>query len=261
MKRPSLAAIVLVLSLAHPARTHYNMLLPDAASVKRGQEVVITYQWGHPFEHQLFDAPAPAEFSVFDPAGSQRNLSASLEKIAVTGEQKQVRAYRTRFTASDRGDYVFLLRTPPIWMEEEHEFLLDTVKVALHVQIQRGWDRPVGAALEMVPLTRPYGLEPGTAFQAQALAGGKALAGALVEVEHYHAAPPKDLPPDEQMTRTAKTDPNGVVTCTLGVPGWWAITVQTDGGKAKHDGAEFPVRRRSTLWVFVDDRTSSKSSP
>ena len=261
MKRPSLAAMIVVLSLAHPAGAHYNMLLPDAASAKRGQVIAVTYQWGHPFEHQLFDAPAPAEFTVFSPAGSKRNLTSSLEKMTVAGEQKQVRAYRTQFTASERGDYVFLLQTPPIWMEEDHEFLLDTVKVTLHVQIQKGWDRAVGAALEMVPLTRPYGLEPGMVFQAQALAGGKGLAGALVEVEHYHVAPPKDLPPDEQITRTVRTDPNGVVTCTLAAPGWWAITVQTVGGKAKHEGAEFPVRRRSTLWVFVDDRSSGKSFP
>jgi cobalt/nickel transport protein len=106
----------------------------------------------------------------------------------------------------------------------------------------------------MAPLTRPYGLQPGLTFQAQVLAGGKPLAGALVEVEHYNAAPPKELPPDEQITRTAKTDPSGVVTATLTEPGWWCLAAGRDGGTREHDGKPFPVRQRSILWVFVDEK-------
>ena len=47
---------------------------------------------------------------------------------------------RFRFTPESRGDYVLVLQTPPIWMEEEGEFFQDTVKVILHVQAQKGWD-------------------------------------------------------------------------------------------------------------------------
>ena len=50
-----------------------------------------------------------------------------------------------------------------------------------------------------------------------------ALARALVEIERYNAVVPKELPPDEQITRTAKTDPNGIFTCTLTEPGWWCL--------------------------------------
>ena len=35
------------------------MLLPASPSGASEQEVVIVYQWGHPYEHQLFDAPNP----------------------------------------------------------------------------------------------------------------------------------------------------------------------------------------------------------
>jgi uncharacterized GH25 family protein len=178
---------------------------------------------------------------------------------------KGVTAYRLRFTPEQRGDYTLVLTTPPIWMEEDQEFLQDSVKVVLHVQAQNGWDRTAGPSretgLELVPLTRPYGLQPGTVFQAQALAGaGKRptpLAGALVEVERYNRMPPRSLPPDEQITRTAKTDPNGVATCTLPEAGWWAITVQQRGqAQAEHDGKPFPVRRRATLWVYVEDKVA-----
>src|SRR5262249_16731889 len=158
-----------------------------------------------------------------------------------------------------RGDYVFVLHSAPIWMKEEQEFLQDTVKVVLHVQVQKGWDAAAPLPFDILPLSRPYGLQPGMVFQAQVRLGSsahhpRAFAGGLVEIEHYNVVPPTMLPPDEQITRTAKTDPNGVVTCTLTEPGWWCITAQRDGGKKTHDGKEYPLKERATLWVFIDDK-------
>ncbi len=106
--------------------------------------------------------------------------------------------YRFAFTPEQRGDYVFVLKAPPIFLEEEAEFVQDVVKVIYHVQAQKGWDAPVGAAgLQWTPLTRPYGLEPGMFFQAQT------TPWALAEVERYNTMPPKTLPPDEHITRGA----------------------------------------------------------
>ena len=43
---------------------HFNMLLPQTATAKKGEALTFTYQWGHPFEHQLFDAPSPQSLIV-----------------------------------------------------------------------------------------------------------------------------------------------------------------------------------------------------
>jgi uncharacterized GH25 family protein len=234
------------------------MLLPQAASVKKRAPVTLIYQWGHPFEHELFDAPAPSRLAVFAPDGKETELTKALEKVkSLTPDGKQVTAYRLRFTPERRGDYTFVLATPPIWMEEDKEFLQDTVQVVLHVQAQKGWDADTGRRFKLVPLTRPYGFQPGMVFQTQVVAPGtkqpvQPLAGGLVEVEHYNARRPQSLPPDEQITRTMRTDPNGVATCTLTAPGWWCITAQRPGGEQEHDGKRYPVRQRATLWVFVD---------
>jgi len=239
-------------------QAHYNMLLPQTASVGRNEPVALLYQWGHPFEHQLFDAPAPRRVVVRHPDGKKTDLTRMLEKTTLPAPcGHQVTVYRLSFKPEERGDFLFTLATPPIWMPEEEEFFQDTVKVVLHVQVQKGWDAAAGQAFEIVPLTRPYGLEPGMVFQAQVFGqgGDKPIAGTLVEIEHYHATSPKDLPPDEQITRTAKTDANGVVTCTLTDPGWWCLTAQRDGGKREHEGKSFAVKQRTTLWVFVDERS------
>jgi cobalt/nickel transport protein len=261
MRKVTGLALAALAAAATPSNAHFNMLLPEHASVKKGETVTILYQWGHPFEHQLFDALRPERLSVQSPDGKQTDLLDSLEKTTVpAGEGKSVTAYRLRFTPDSRGDYVFLLRTPPIWMEEEGEFFQDTVKMILHVQAQKGWDVPAGAEFELVPLTRPYGLQAGMVYQAQLRfhpPGSPVVftpATKPIEIEHYNVAPPKELPSDEQVTRTARPDRSGAVTATLTEAGWWCLTAVRRGEPRAHEGKERPVQERTTLWVFVDEK-------
>jgi cobalt/nickel transport protein len=165
---------------------------------------------------------------------------------------------------------VFLLQSAPVYLEDDKEYVQDTVKVILHVQAQKGWDAQQSNDLEWVPLTRPYGLYPGMVFQAQMtivaphLKVEKArsilpLRGAMVEIERYNSKPPASVPTDEFITRTVKTDPSGVVTTTLPESGWWGLTVARPGTiLVKHDGKEIKARQRSTLWVRVDRRPETK---
>jgi cobalt/nickel transport protein len=255
-----LCGLAVLLWIAPNGHAHFNMLLPDKPSAKKGGEVVITYQWGHPFEHQLFNAQPPESVMVHSPDGKSTNVTKEIKKVQLPAEDKKtVTAYTLSVTPDQRGDYVIVLKTPPIWMEEDKEFLQDTVKVVVHVQAQKGWDhRTLVHGIEMTPLTRPYGLQPGMTFQAifenhQLDLKKQALVNALVESEHYNPKPPKVLPPDEQMTRSAKTDPNGVVTCTLTEPGWWCIAAHHSDGEKERDGKKYPIRHRAIHWVYVDE--------
>lgn len=248
--------------MSSPAQAHYSMLFPHVASARSGQAVTILLQWGHPFEHQLGNAPPPQDLTVLSPSGKKADLTRTLEELNIPcPDGKKVRTFQCRFTPEERGDFVFVLHSSPIWMEEDREFFVDTVQVVLHVQAQRGWEASFGKGLQMTLLTRPYGLEPGTVFQTRVLADGQPLAGTIVEVERYNATPPDKLPPDEQITRTVKTDPAGVVTVSLMEPGWWGITASRRHGKKEHDGKSFPIRERVTLWVFVDDPKSIQNAP
>jgi uncharacterized GH25 family protein len=263
-----LLALSWLASAACPAAAHYNMLLPQAASAKRGEPVTFLYQWGHPFEHQLFDAPQPESVYVLEPDGRRTDLTRSLQKVEVPGEgQKKVTAYQFRFTPEQRGDFVFIPATPPIWIPEEEKFFQDTVRVTLHVLTQKGWDVvgwPGGTDFfGLAPLTRPYGLRPGMVFQAQVWAAPEPGAATrepvpfcrgLVEIERYNPAPPRELPADEFITRTVRTDPNGVATGTLPEAGWWALTAVRDGTPRERNRKKYPVERRATFWVFVDEK-------
>src|SRR5947209_387452 len=92
---------------------HFNMLLPQQASATRGQPVSFVYQWGHPFEHQLFPAPLPQSLLVLSPAGKKTDLASTLEKsTAPAANAREVIVYRLQFTPMQRGDFLFLLGTP-----------------------------------------------------------------------------------------------------------------------------------------------------
>lgn len=274
MRAPVCGMVAWLILFSGTAAAHFNMLLPQSASTKKGETITITYQWGHPFEHQLFDAPQPQSLIVLQPDGKRVELTDKLEKTTrkaginrtrsvSEGNDKDATAYQIRFTPPERGDYVFVLRTPPIWMEEDGEFLQDTVKLVLHVQAQKGWDAVAGD-FELVPLTRPYGLRAGMVFQTETAIrqeqgriaeNGKRM---MVEIERYNAEPPKKLPPDEHITRTVRLDSKGVATTSLNEPGWWCLTVSRPQGTRMRDGKSYPLRQRATLWVFVDEASRSE---
>jgi cobalt/nickel transport protein len=226
------------------------MLLPSTATAKKGETITLTYQWGHPFEHQLFDAPRPRSLIVIAPDGQKSELTEQLEKSTRKAGDKDAVVYQLRFTPRQRGDFLFVLQTPPMWMEEGGEFLQDAVIVVLHVQAQKGWDALYEDEFMLSPLTRPYGLRAGMVFQAQ-IHGPRT--NGLVEIERYNARPPKLLPPDEHITRTVKPDRNGVATTTLTESGWWCLTAARTHGTHMREGKSYPLRQRRTLWVFVDE--------
>src|SRR5579884_1965142 len=262
--RTALLGMIAGLSLyAGSGAAHFNMLLPQTASAKKGETLTIIYQWGHPFEHQLFDAPQPQELVVLSPDGQRAELTDRLVKSTCKAGARDVTVYQLSFAPQQRGDYVFVLRTPPIWIEEDSEFLQDTVKMVLHVQSQKGWDAAVGD-FELVPLTRPYGLRPGMVFQVETFPARSVSEGSprsrcgLVEIERYNAEPPKKLPPDEDITRTVRLDGNGVATTTLCEAGWWCLTVSRPQGTRMRDGKRYPLRQRATFWVFVDESARSE---
>jgi cobalt/nickel transport protein len=249
------------LGVVSSANAHYHILLPQYAYAERDKAVSFILEFGHPFEHQLFDTSKPDKLVVVSPDGKTADLRTSLKRATIkNSEQKDVAIYRFTFVPRQRGDFSFVAEAAPVWMAEEQMFLKDAVRVTLHVLSQKGWDNSLGQGFEMVPLTRPYGLQPGMVFQAQALFDGKPVSRSLVEIERMNPAPPKDLPADEQITRTVRTDPNGIATCTVIEPGWWSVTARREAGTLDRDGKMFPVRERSTLWVYVDEKLQAKDT-
>src|SRR5689334_1536809 len=103
--RPVLALALGGLLIAS-ARAHYNMLMPETPSARKGEAVTLIYRWGHPFEHQLFDAPEPQAIFVLGPDGKRTDLTKS-RQARVEGAAF-ARGCAVEFTPPARGDYVFV---------------------------------------------------------------------------------------------------------------------------------------------------------
>lgn len=248
----SIAVVAAICLLTVDAQAHYHVLLPDKSDVAAGDEVKWSYRFGHPFEHEFFDASAPAAVYVVHPDGTRTDLTKTIEKYTFAGSAgKMVAGYRFAFTPPKRGDFTVVAVAPAVTLQGEDLPLKDVAKCVLHVRTQNGWDQRAvdekTAPVELSPLTRPYGLSPGSTVQMEVettTAERKPIGRCEIEIEKYNSAPPKALPPDEFVTRTARTDRAGSASVTLLESGWWAITANHDDGKVRH---------RSTFWMLVSE--------
>jgi cobalt/nickel transport protein len=140
-------------------------------------------------------------------------------------------AYKASFIVDQMGDSVVFVK-----YEDEDEKLIDYVKAVIHCGVEAwdGWDAKLGQKAEIVPFTRPYGLEESFVFTGTALYDGNALPDANVEVEMYHTL---DLgveiietaetmfayDPPMMFTRVTKTNAAGEFAYTLDEPGIWFV--------------------------------------
>src|SRR5262249_14929994 len=93
--------VSLVLVSTPTSYAHFHMLLPEKHSIKEGEQVVVTYQFGHPFEHELGDAEKPVRATAFAPDGKSTDLLPDLGKADLSAaDGKKVVGYRFTFRPS-----------------------------------------------------------------------------------------------------------------------------------------------------------------
>ena len=241
-----LLAGILLASAVGMASAHFTMIFPSDSEAtvwdvtpedyiaELGDTKTVYIMWGHPYEHISFDMASVPEVSVMKPDGTVLPLTA--EEISVNGMDEEgnlgtFSAYKASFTVDQMGDSVVFVK-----YKDEDEKLTDYVKAIIHcgVEAWEGWDAEIGQKAEIVPFTRPYGLEEGFVFTGTALYDGNALSDADVEVEMYHTLDlgkeivetaetmfPYD--PPMMFTRVTKTNAAGEFAYTLDEPGIWFV--------------------------------------
>jgi cobalt/nickel transport protein len=209
---------------------------PEDYIAELGETKTVYIMWGHPYEHISFDMASVPEVSVRKPDGTIEQLTT--EEITVDGMDEEGNpgtfvAYKASFIVDQRGDSIVFVR-----YEDEDQKLTDYVKAIIHCgeEVWEGWDAELGQKAEIVPFTRPYGLEESFVFTGNALYDGNALPDADVEVEKYHTLDlgkkvvetaetmfPYD--PPMMFTRLTKTNAAGEFAYTLDEPGIWFVGV------------------------------------
>lgn len=232
------------------------------------EEVDILLSMMRPFLHEGLDVDMPQLFAVLrhdaDPNATEGG--AQPERRDLLGDVEEIRyldqkAWGANVGLDKPGLYQFLMEGRPWWDEERQTFLRHQATLALPVHgVERGWSEPAGQSFEIVPLTRPFGLNAPALFSGRILLDGKALAGAKVRMLRINAdGAAAPTPWHEDMAAISNAE--GEFSFLLAQPGWWCCEAITDGPPLKGpDGELKPVERGALFWLFVDGAPTAREA-
>jgi nickel transport protein len=247
-----LSAAALVLMVSGPVFAHFGMLIPSQATVSKADPKTLDLQisFSHPFESVGMDMAKPKAFGVLA-GGSKEDLLGALKPMQVMGKA----AWSAPYTVKRPGVYIFFMDPEPYWEPAEDSFIVHHTKVVVPAfGGEEGWDKEVGQKIEIVPLTRPFGLYAGNVFQGIVKLDGKNMPYAEVEIEFYNKDGKAEAPTEYMVTQAVKADRNGVFTYAAPKAGWWGFAALTTADfKLKKDGKDKAVEIGGVIWVYFQD--------
>lgn len=219
------AAVLVGLLAAHQAQAHMFWLVADRDTPAPGQTVQVEVGWGHKFPRdEEIKAERLASVKVMDAQGRELSLT-------------QVSPTLYEFVPSQAGVYLVLAQVAPDFLSKTPEgfklqskqdlpealfcFRFDmTAKTVLTTgPTAEGFDRNLGAPLEIIPLSNPAALATGQTLALRVMFQGEPLPDAEVKVIPATSASPAAA------VAAAKTDARGEARTTLHQPGRWLFHV------------------------------------
>jgi len=221
-KWPFFVVIGLFLFLSNSqVLAQFALIIPSDSMIMQDEdrEVKVTLSYSHPFEGKGMDMARPSQFGVKNYRW-KKSLANRLEKTDVMGHEGWEVVYRL----ARSGVYIFYMEQEPLWVPEEDRFVSHNAKTVTAVSgSEEGWDETVDLAMEIVPLTRPFGLYTGNVFQGIVMLDRKPLPLAKVEIVYYNKDGHAVVPADFMIIQVVKTDSNGVFTYAAPRAGWWGL--------------------------------------
>jgi cobalt/nickel transport protein len=247
-----LLTAALVLMVSGPVFAHFGMLIPSQATVSKADPKTVDLQvsFSHPFEMVGMDMAKPKAFGVMT-GGSKKDLLGTLKPARVMDKA----AWSSQYNLKKPGVYTFYMDPDPYWEPAEDSFIAHYTKVVVPAfGDEEGWDKDVGFKIEIIPLTRPFGLYAGNVFQGIVTLGGKPLPYAEVEIEFYNKDKKVEAPNEYMVTQAVKADRNGVFTYAAPKAGWWGFAALTTADfKLKKDGKDKAVEIGGVIWVYFQE--------
>lgn len=249
MKRALTVALSL---LPLTAQAHFLVLKPstDIVEGSTAKKIKIEARFTHPMEGSPNMPFNPVKSGIFFngkvlPIQWQKHLIQ-----AEPGSKKMVPYYTAEVKLKRPGVYQFFIVPDYYFEPAEEKFIRQITKVVVEAYgVEEGWDRPVGLKVEIVPVSRPFGLWEGNTFIGRVYINGKPAPNTTVEVEYLNTKGIK-VPADAFITQTVKTDKDGYFYYTIPWAGWWGFSAIGEGGKRKYkDGKVYPVELDAVIWV------------
>ncbi len=240
-----------------PAYAHFQMIIPsdDIVSAGESRQLNIGLMFTHPFEGMGLNMKSPKRFGVWV-AGKEIDLLSSLQKTSYRDRAGDtLSAYKSNYKIRKPGDHLFFVEPQPYWEAAERRFIIHYTKNIVNAfGMEEGWDHELGLPLEIVPLTRPYGLWTNNLFRGIVKHNGKPVPFARVEVEYYNNEGRISAPADSFITQIVKTDANGVFAFSMPISGWWGMAALVESEETmSRDGKAYPLELGAVLWIKAHD--------
>ena len=250
MKTLTCAAALSLLTAA-PLSAHFGMIVPDEAMLdqEEGRSLNLRIGFGHPFAPSGMEMAPPAFLAVRTPEG-EADLTDALEPADFHGAA----GFTVTYPVKRPGVHVFHMTPEPYWEPAEDVFIVHYTKTYVPAfGDDTGWDAELGLPIEIVPLTRPFGLWAGNVFQGIVKRDGTPVPHAEVEVEFYNEDSSASVPSELMTTQTVRADAAGVFTYAAPMPGWWGFAaLDTADEQIEQAGEPKDVEIGAVIWVHFE---------
>ena len=267
MERVFFAVLLLTLSAAHPAGAEYFTILraaPPLVSGPKSTQLDVSIAFGHPFEYTAEDMDLVQMFASIRYPLEEGGQPIRREYLDTLRRVKYLKknAWAGTIPLPEPGLYQLVLETRPYWAEKQGIFLQQFAQTLVPVQgYEYGWEVPVGLKLEILPLTRPFGLMAPALFTGRVLLDGKILPDTPVRIEYLNEDR-RTVPSPYHQTQRLRTNEHGVFSFVCPHPGWWGFAAVTQGDPLRGpDGQSKNTELSGVLWLHIDPLQAPKKKP
>lgn len=246
------------------AQTAAQALAQAPADPQIDEELDVLITMMRPFQYEGLVMDMPQMFAVlrYDSTTPIKDGVAQPERRDLLGDLEEIRylnqkAWGANVALTKPGLYQFVIEGRPWWDAAHGRYLQHYVKTTLPVYgVERGWNLPVGQRLEIVPLSRPFGLTAPAMFSGSVLMDGKPLAAASVRMARINTEK-RTVPTSWHEDIAARTNSKGEFSFVLNQPGWWCCMASIPGDPLKGpDGQPKPLQMGALFWLYVDSLSS-----
>jgi uncharacterized GH25 family protein len=264
MERAFFTALLLVLLTAYPAGAEYFAILqtdPPSVHDQKLKELKVSIAFGHPFAQTATDMDLVQMFASIKYPAKKDGQTIRHEFLDTLKPAKYLKknAWATTIPLPEPGLYQLVLETRPYWEETQGIFLQQFAQTLVPVQgYEHGWEIPVGLKLEILPLTRPFGLTAPALFTGRVLLDDKILSDTPVRIEYLNEDK-RTVPSPYHQTQRVLTDEHGLFSFVCPHPGWWGFAAVTKGDPLKGpDGQPKKTELSGVLWIYIDPPVAPK---
>lgn len=241
-------------ALLAPGRPHVE---DKGATLENGPwQADILISLMEPWRYENIDMDMPQMFALFEPGEAES--SEGMERRDLLEDMEEIRyldkkAWSANVALSKVGPHIFVLESKPWWDEKNHKYRQYLAKsIIFSGAVDKGWNKPAGLSLEIMPLTRPMGLYSPCLFSGQVLRDGKPGANIAVTVGHINETGTDAATPWHGALRVM-TNSEGLFSVVLNEPGWWYCEAAIPGEPLRgSDGETKPMDLSSVFWLYVD---------